>query len=90
MNVNLNIERLVLEGFRLGPGEHLLVRAAAEAELSRLLAEGGVSPALLSGGAVPRLPAADIRVAGGADAHAIGRQIAQSVYGGIGNGGVGK
>ncbi len=35
MNVNLNIERLVLEGFSLRPGEHLLVRAAAEAELSR-------------------------------------------------------
>jgi hypothetical protein len=84
MNVNLNIERLVLEGFPLRAGEHLLVRAAAEAELSRLLAEGGVSPALLSGASVPRLAASDIRVAGGADAGALGRQIAQAVYGGIG------
>lgn len=84
MNVNLHIERLVLEGLRLAPGGHLLVRAAAEAELSRLLAEGGVSQALLSGGAVPRINAGDIRVAGDADARSLGRQIAQSVYGGIG------
>lgn len=83
MNVNLNIERLVLEGFRLRPGEHLLVRAAAEAELSRLLSEGGVSAGLLQGGAVPRLSAGDISVAGDADAGAIGRQIAHAVYGGI-------
>jgi hypothetical protein len=84
LNVNLNIERLVLEGFSLRPGEHLLVRAAAERELSRLLSERGVSNELLAGGAVPRLSAGDIRVAGDADAGAIGRQIAQAVYGGIG------
>ncbi len=84
MNVNLNIERLVLEGFQLRPGEHLAVRASAERELSRLLSEGGISHELLSGGAVPRLSASDIRVAGDADAGAIGRQIAQAVYGGIG------
>lgn len=84
MNVNLNIERLVLEGFSLRPGEHLLVRAATERELSRLLFEGGISQQMLSGGAMPRLSAADIRVAGDADAGTIGRQIAQAVYGGIG------
>lgn len=84
MNVNLHIERLILEGLRLAPGEHLLVRAAAESELSRLLTEGGVSQQLLRGGAVPRVSAGDIRVAGDADAGGIGRQIAQAVYGGIG------
>ena len=84
MNVNLNIERLVLEGFQLRPGEHLVVRAEAERELSRLLSEGGVSRELLSGGAVPRLTAADISVAGDTDAGALGRRIAQAVYGGIG------
>jgi hypothetical protein len=83
-NVNLRIERLVLEGFSLRPGEHRVVRAAAEAELSRLFSEGGVSAAMLSGGAVPRLSADDISVAGDADAGALGRQIARAVYGGIG------
>ena len=84
MNVNVNIERLVLEGFALRPGEHLVVRAAAEAELSRLLAEGGVSPELLSGGAVPRLNAPDISLKGGESPRQVGRQIARALYGGIG------
>ena len=84
MNVNLNIERLVLEGFSLRAGEHLLVRAAAERELSRLLSEGGVSTQLLSGGAVPRLSAADISLTGGESPRQVGTQIARAVYGGIG------
>jgi hypothetical protein len=84
LNVNLNIERLVLEGFQLRPGEHLLVRAAAERELSRLLSERGISRELLSGGAVPRLTAGDIRLSGEADAGQIGRQVAQALYGSIG------
>ena len=84
MNVNLNIERLVLEGFALRPGEHLVVRAAAEAELSRLLSEGGVSPALMSGGAAPRLAADDIQLTGGESPRQVGREIARALYGGIG------
>lgn len=84
MNVNLNIERLVLEGFSLRPGEHLLVRAAAERELSRLLSEGGVSPQLASGGAVPRLAAGDMLLKGGESPRQVGLQIAQALYKGIG------
>lgn len=84
MNVNLNIERLVLEGFRLRPGEHLLVRAAVERELSRLLSERGVSPQLLSGGALPRLAAGDMRLTGGETPRQVGTEIARALYGGIG------
>lgn len=84
MNVNLNIERLVLEGFRLRPGEHVLVGAAVEQELSRLLSEGGVSPQLLSGGAVPRLAAGDMRLTGGESPRQVGQQIAHALYKGMG------
>ena len=84
MNVNLNIERLVLEGFSLRPGEQLLVRAAAERELSRLITERGLSSELLSGGAVPRLNAPDISLKGGESPRQVGRQIARALYGGIG------
>jgi len=84
LNVNLNIERLVLEGFQLRPGEHLLVRAAVEQELSRLLSERGVSPQLLRGGALPRLDAGDVRLSGGETPRQVGTQIARSLYGGIG------
>ena len=84
MNVNLNIERLVLEGFSLRPGEHALVRAAVERELSRLLTERGVSPQLLSGGAFPQLTASDMRLNGGETPRQVGAQIARALYGGIG------
>lgn len=84
MNVNLNIERLVLEGFQLRPGEHLLVRAAVERELSRLFTERGVSPQLLSGGAMPRLDAGDMRLNGGETPRQVGTQIARTLYGGLG------
>jgi len=84
LNVNLNIERLVLEGFQLRPGEHMLVRAAVERELSRLITERGVSPQLLSGGALPRLDAGDMRLNGGESPKQVGAQIARALYGGIG------
>ncbi len=84
MNVNLNIERLVLEGFRLRPGEHALVRAAVEMELTRLLAERGVPTQLLSIGALPRLAASDMRLDGGESPKQIGTRIARALYGGIG------
>jgi hypothetical protein len=84
LNVNLNIEHLVLEGFSLRPGEHLLVRAAAERELSRLLSERGVSNELLAGGAFPRLSAGDIRLSGGESPRQVGTQIARALFGGIG------
>lgn len=83
MNVRLHIERLVLEGLQLRPGEHLIVRAAAERELSRLLSSGGPSPELLSGGAIPRLSVGEIHLPEGHSARQIGRQIARAVYGGI-------
>lgn len=84
MNVNLNIERLVLEGFQLRPGEHVLVGAAVEQELTRLLSERGLSTQMLSGGALPRLTADDVRLTGGESPRQVGTQIARALYGGIG------
>ncbi len=45
MNINLHIERLVLDGITLSPGESPLLKAAVEAELTRLLMSGGVRSA---------------------------------------------
>jgi hypothetical protein len=84
MNVNLHIERLVLDGVDIAPGQRPLVQAAVEAELARLLAAGGLSPALTEGGALHRVPANAIQLNSGADSADLGRQIAGSVYGGIG------
>lgn len=82
MNVDLHIDRLVIEGLAVAPGEHRLIGAAVERELGRLLAAGGVSPALAAGGSVASLRAAPIRLAT-QDPASIGTQIARTVHGGL-------
>lgn len=84
MNINLHIERLVLDGVNIPPGQRHLLQASVETELARLLTDGGVSPSLAGGVALPHASANGIQLAGGNDPVQIGRQIAQSVYGGIG------
>ena len=84
MNVRLHIERLVLEGLPLVPGQAPAVQAAIETELARLIAESGVAPGLPSLGAVPELRAGDVQLATGATPAGIGGQIARAVYGGGG------
>jgi hypothetical protein len=61
VNVNLHIERLILEGIDLDPAQRPILQAAVEAELSRLIAEGGVG-ALTAGGAVPSLRAGGFQI----------------------------
>jgi hypothetical protein len=82
MNIRLHIERLVLGGSPVTRGEVPRVKAAMEAELTRLLTAGGVSSELAAGGAMPMVNAVDIRVS--AAPSRLGTQIAQSVYAGIG------
>jgi hypothetical protein len=81
--IRVRIDRLVLDGLPLERAQGPAVKAAVEAELSRLLAEGGIGRELALGGAVPSVPADSIRLAGGGPAQ-VGKQIARSVYGGIG------
>lgn len=84
MNVRLHIERVVLEGIDLAPHERPLFQAALEAELGRLLGEGGVSAALAGGAALPAVRAGGIEIGGEPNPGRLGRQVAGSVYGGIG------
>jgi hypothetical protein len=81
--IKVHIERLVLDGLPVTPSQGRQVQAAVEAELSRLMSEGSLAPELASGGAVPSVRAESIRLNGGSAAQ-MGRQIARSVYGGIG------
>ncbi|MFL6211740.1 MAG: hypothetical protein ACJ74W_23030 [Pyrinomonadaceae bacterium] len=81
MNINLHIERLVLDGVSLARGHEPLLRAAIEAELSRLLATNGLPSSLLSGGAVPRLQTGEIQLANEHGAQHLGRQIAGALHG---------
>ena len=84
MHINLHIERLVLDGISLSPGDRPLLQAAVEAELTRLLASGGLSGALQSGGVLYNVRTASIQLANDGNPARLGKQIAGAVYGGIG------
>jgi hypothetical protein len=84
MNINLHIERLVLDGLPLERGQEPLLRAAVQAELARLITADGLSSALTSGGATPRLQAGQISLSRDSSSRQLGQQIARAVYGGLG------
>jgi hypothetical protein len=83
LNINLHIERLVLDGLPLTRHDGPLVQAAVEAELSRLLTAQGLAPSLLNGGAMPAVRGDSIHLASQSSPSQMGTQIAQAVYGGL-------
>lgn len=83
MTITIHIERLVLDGLPITAHQGDVVRAAVEAELTRLLTADGLSAGLLQSGAVPVVSGGAIQPATN-DPGALGQQIAQAVYGGIG------
>ena len=84
MNIRLYIESLILDGLEMGPGDGAKVKAAVEAELSRLLADGGIAPGLHGGGSLARIRANPVSTGRDKSPRALGEKIARSVYGGIG------
>lgn len=84
MNINLHIERLIMEGVPLATVERPLLQAAVETELTRLLASGGLHDALQTGGAFYNVRTTSIQVASNSSPAQLGEQIAGAVYGGIG------
>ena len=85
MNINLHIERLVLDGLQLERGQGPHIQAAIEAELTRLLTEQGLAGTLQNGARLPSLPGAPMQFTPGSSPAQLGAQIAHSVYTGIGN-----
>jgi hypothetical protein len=84
MNVNLHIERLILEGVEgMALNEKVLQTAVIE-ELTRLLAGGGLHPDLTGGGAKRSIRGEAFKLPAEGRADALGQHIAQAVYGGIG------
>ena len=84
MNISLHIERLILDGLPVEAGHRILLQAAIEAELTRLLSESGVAPSLQAGGAMPSVRADAIQLTAESNPAQLGRQIAKSVHGSIG------
>lgn len=85
MNINLHIERLVLDGVNIEPRHRSLLQQAVQTELTRLLVTGGLSQDFAGGFAVPRISAPSIPLAADNQPTQLGQQIARSVYRGIGH-----
>jgi hypothetical protein len=88
MNINLHIERLVLDGITLAPNQRHLLQASVEAELTRLLGEGGLNSQLSEGLSLPRLQAPQVNINPTTSPAHLGQQIAASVYQNIGHQGM--
>jgi hypothetical protein len=87
MNINLHIERLVLDGLAVGGGEAALVQTALEAELGRLAASSLFAPA--SSLAEARVAAGEIHIHPGTTARDLGIQIGRSLFRGLTQSGFG-
>jgi hypothetical protein len=84
VNIELHIERLVLDGLQVAPRDRAHLQAAVEVELTRLLAAGGLRSELLSGAAMRSLGAGEIHVTNNMSPVHLGNRIAQAVHGGVG------
>ena len=83
MNINLHIERLILDGLPIEGGDGGSLRIAMETELTRLLTQSGDTPSLQTGTALPSVRADAIQLAAQNSPAQLGRQIAGSVHNGI-------
>jgi len=85
MRINVQIDRLVVDGIDLDRRQRPLMQAAFERELTRLLVQDGLSNELSSGVALRSLNAPSIQiVSGNRSPDTFGEQVAQSVYKGMG------
>jgi hypothetical protein len=84
MNVQLHIDRLVLDGLAVSAADRPRLQAAIEHELARLITANGISPALAAGGAMPSIAVPQITLAPNAKPAQLGASIAGALYGGVG------
>jgi hypothetical protein len=80
MNINVQIERLVLEGVPISPSQGRLLQVAVESELAKLLANEGLPDNWLSGGVAP---SGSIQLKPETNSTQMGQQIAQRIYRGM-------
>ena len=81
MNINVQIERLVLDGISLSPDERPVLQATIETELSRLIEQQGW-PTSSSSTHVYRVAGSPVQINEPIDVASLGQQIARSVHGG--------
>jgi hypothetical protein len=80
VNIELRIERLLLEGVPVEPHLGHTMQRAIEVELTRLLAEQGLSPELARGAALDRLSGHSMELGGDMSPAHVGARIAGAVH----------
>lgn len=85
MNVNVHIERLVLDGLDVDARDGDVIADAVRRELAKLI--GAAPPPLSQGYSAARVRAAPWTLSGAPNGAAVGRRVAQSIYREIGGGG---
>lgn len=83
VNINLHIERLVLDGVNITLIQRRLLQASVTTELTRMLAESGLPTGFTQEAISVRMSTDGIQLTGNNTPTQLGQQIAQSVYGGI-------
>ena len=84
MRVEIHIDRLVLDGVPVERTSVMALRSAVESELGAMLSQGLLPPAIGSGGAIDLVRAPRIDVGPTHTPMQIGRAIANSLHGGLG------
>ncbi|MEH2352903.1 hypothetical protein [Nostoc sp.] len=83
MNINIDIEKLVLEGMSISPSQGRKLQGLVETELARLLRTEGIPDNWSSGGVVSHVPRGAIQLKPGSNPTQMAQQIAQTVYRGM-------
>ena len=84
MNINLHIDRLILEGVDIAPHQRHLLHSSITAELTRMFSNGSLAPGFAAGFSVANISGGGVQLAGNNPTQ-LGQQIAQSVYRDIGH-----
>lgn len=82
-NINIHIDRIVLDGLSIPYHQESQFKAAVETELAHLICAGGLSANLVAGWAVSQASAGAIQVTNENNTTSLGQQIAQAVYEGL-------
>ena len=85
MNIQVDIERLVVEGLDLGTLGAADLQATLQVHLTRLLEEKGLPGLAIASTSLPTLRGATVEWAQPAGADLLGRRIADSVHAGLAN-----
>jgi hypothetical protein len=81
INIDLEIEELVLDGF--AEQDKDVIAEALKGELTRLISQGEFTENVKQNTNIERLDGGSIQIANGFSGGEIGKQAAQSLYGGM-------